>query len=206
MENSMAENDKAGENKQQDLTKFLIMTIAAIVIMFIVFAGVNYVVMENLITQKISTINTSQEEIDDSGDEDEVQKGIIVDLGDFILNLCDESQKKYLKVNVAIEVSKKDTDFPVVDEKAAKSGGHGGHGEAAAPAADPMEAIQNEMNQYKPAIRDAVITNLSSKTSAELATAAGKELAKEQITNDINSILGGEREVLRVSFGQFIIQ
>ena len=202
----MAENDKAGENKQQDLTKFLIMTIASIVIMFIVFAGVNYVVMENLITQKISKINTSQEEIDDSGDEDEVQKGIIVDLGDFILNLCDESQKKYLKVNVAIEVSKKDTDFPVVDEKAAKSGGHGGHGEAAAPAADPMEAIQNEMNQYKPAIRDAVITNLSSKTSAELATAAGKELAKEQITNDINSILGGEREVLRVSFGQFIIQ
>ena len=202
MENSMAENDKAGENKQQDLTKFLIMTIASIVIMFIVFAGVNYVVMENLITQKISTINTSQEEIDDSGDEDEVQKGIIVDLGDFILNLCDESQKKYLKVNVAIEVSKKDTDFPEVDEKAAKGGGHG---EAAAPT-DPMEAIQNEMNQYKPAIRDAVITNLSSKTSAELATAAGKELAKEQITNDINSILGGEREVLRVSFGQFIIQ
>ena len=201
----MAENDKAGENKQQDLTKFLIMTIAAIVIMFIVFAGVNYVVMENLITQKISTINTSQEEIDDSGDEDEVQKGIIVDLGDFILNLCDESQKKYLKVNVAIEVSKKDTDFPEVDEKATKGGGHGGHGEAPAPA-DPMEAIQNEMNQYKPAIRDAVITNISSKTSAELATAAGKELAKEQITNDINSILGGEREVLRVSFGQFIIQ
>lgn len=201
----MAENDKAGENKQQDLTKFLIMTIASIVIMFIVFAGVNYVVMENLITQKISTINPSQEEIDDSGDEDEVQKGIIVDLGDFILNLCDESQKKYLKVNVAIEVSKKDTDFPEVDEKAAKGGGHGGHGEAAAPT-DPMEAIQNEMNQYKPAIRDAVITNLSSKTSAELATAAGKELAKEQISNDINSILGGEREVLRVSFGQFIIQ
>ena len=202
----MAENDKAEENKQQDLTKFLIMTIVSIVIMFIVFAGVNYVVMENLITQKISTINTSQEEIDDSGDEDEVQKGIIVDLGDFILNLCDESQKKYLKVNVAIEVSKKDTDFPEVDEKAAKSGGHGGHGEAAAPAVDPMEAIQKEMNQYKPAIRDAVITNLSSKTSAELATAAGKELAKEQITNDINSILVGEREVLRVSFGQFIIQ
>ena len=54
MGNSMAENDKAGENKQQDLTKFLIMTIASIVIMFIVFAGVNYVVMENLITQKIT--------------------------------------------------------------------------------------------------------------------------------------------------------
>ncbi len=197
----MAENDKAGDNKQQDITKFLIMTIASIVIMFIVFAGVNYVVMENLITQKLNTINTSQEELaDDGGSEDEIQRGIIVDLGDFILNLCDESQKKYLKVNVAIEVTKKDTDFPEVEEE--KGGGHG-----AAPApVDPMEAIQKEMNQYKPAIRDAVITNLSSKTSTELATAAGKELAKEQITNDINSILGGEREVLRVSFGQFIIQ
>ena len=200
----MAENDKVGDNKQQDITKFLIMTIASIVIMFIVFAGVNYVIMENLITQKINTINTSQEELsEEEGSEDEIQKDIIVDLGDFILNLCDESQKKYLKVNVAIEVTKKDTDFP--ETEPAKGGGHGGHGEAAAPA-DPMEAIQNEMNQYKPAIRDAVITNLSSKTSAELATAAGKELAKEQITNDINAILGGEREVLRVSFGQFIIQ
>lgn len=199
----MADNERAEGGQQKDLTKFLIMTLASIVIMFIVFAGVNYVIMENLISQKMNTLPTDQEELDDSADEDEVQKGIIVDLGDFILNLCDESQKKYLKVNVALEVTKKDTDFP--EQTETKGGGHGGHGEAAAPA-DPMEAIQKEMNQYKPAIRDAVITNLSSKTSSELATAAGKELAKEQITNDINSILGGEREVIRVSFGQFIIQ
>ena len=200
----MAENERPEGGQQKDLTKFLIMTLASIVIMFIVFAGVNYLIMENLISQKISSITTSQEELAaEEGDEDEVQKGIIVDLGDFILNLCDESQKKYLKVNVALEVTKKDTDFPQETEE--KSGGHGGHGEAAAPV-DPMEAIQKEMNQYKPAIRDAVITNLSSKTSAELATAAGKELAKEQISNDINSILAGEREVIRVSFGQFIIQ
>jgi hypothetical protein len=159
--------------------------------------------MENLLTQKINKISVSQEELDEGEDEDEIERGIIVDLGDFILNLCDEAQKKYLKVNVAIEVSQKDTDFPK-DDEAAKGGGHG-HGEAPA-AVDPMESIQKEMAQFKPAIRDAVITNLSSKTSAELSSAAGKELAKEQIANDINSILGGEREVLRVSFGQFIIQ
>ena len=197
----MAENENEGKNK--DLTKFLIMTLASIVIMFIVFAGVNYMIMENLITQKISTIQPAGEELEEGeGEEDEIQKGIIVDLGDFILNLCDENQKKYLKVNVAMEVSKKDGEF--TQEQAPAKGGHG-HEEAPAPV-DPMAAIQTEMNQYKPAIRDAVITNLSSKTSSELATAAGKELAKEQIMNDINSILGGEREVLRVSFGQFIIQ
>lgn len=205
----MADNEKVvteekKTQQQQDITKFLIMTIASIVIMFVVFAGVNYVIMENLISQKIGTLQLSGEELAEGEEEgDEIEKGIIVDLGDFILNLCDENQKKYLKVNVAIEVTKKDTDFQ--DTAAPAKGGHG-HGEEAPAAADPMAAIQTEMNQFKPAIRDAVITNLSSKTSSELSTAAGKELAKEQITNDINSILGGEREVLRVSFGQFIIQ
>ncbi len=200
----MAENNQGSENgTNQEMTKFLIMMIASVVIMLIVSIVINYVVVENIITQKLSNIQINSEEVSEESDEDEVQKGIIVDLGDFILNLCDENAKKYLKVNVAIEVSKKEDDFP--KEEPAKGGGGHGHGEAA-PAPDPLAAIQTEMNQYKPAIRDAVITNLSSKTSAELSTAAGKELAKEQITNDINSILGGEREVLRVSFGQFIIQ
>ena len=198
----MAENENQGS--KNDLNKYLVISLISTVILCVVFAGVNYAVMENLLTQKMSKISLSQEELEEGNAEvDEIQRGIIVDLGDFILNLCDEAQKKYLKVNVAIEVSQKDTDFPKETE-APKSGGHG-HGAAPAPV-DPKEAIQKEMNQFKPAIRDAVITNLSSKTSAELASAAGKELAKEQISNDINSILGGEREVLRVSFGQFIIQ
>ena len=191
------------ENRSKDLNKFLIMNIASMVILGIFLIGTTYFVVKSIISQEVGKIKVTQEELDEEGEGDEIQRGIIVDLGDFILNLCDEAQKKYLKVNVAIEVSQKDTDFPKEDT-AAKSGGHG-HGEAPA-TANPMDAIQQEMTQFKPAIRDAVITNLSSKTSAELSTTAGKELAKEQITNDINSILGGEREVLRVSFGQFIIQ
>lgn len=200
----MADNETNSESRTKDLNKLLIISLISTVMLCVVFAGVNYLVMENLLTQKIGNINLQQEELSDEEADDEIQRGIIVDLGDFILNLCDEAQKKYLKVNVAIEVSQKDTDFPKEEEQA-KSSGHGGHGAAPAPV-DPMEAIQKEMAQFKPAIRDAVITNLSSKTSAELSSAAGKELAKEQIANDINSILGGEREVLRISFGQFIIQ
>ena len=197
------EREKDNDNRGNELNKFLIMNIASMVILGLFLIGTTYFVVKSLITQEVSKISITQEDLDDEeGEGDEIQKGIIVDLGDFILNLCDETQKKYLKVNVAIEVSQKDTDFP--KEDTASKGGHG-HGEAPA-AVNPMDAIQQEMTQYKPAIRDAVITNLSSKTSAELASAAGKELAKEQIANDINSILGGEREVLRVSFGQFIIQ
>ena len=199
----MAENEN--NSSGQEMKKISIIMIASMVILLLVFSAVNYVVVKNLVQTIEVTAPSGEELSDDEGGEDEIEKGIIVDLGDFILNLCDENQRKYLKVNVAIEVSKKDTDFAEVAAAPAK-GGHG-HGEEAAPAPqDPMANIQAEMNQFKPAIRDAVITNLSSKTSAELSTAAGKELAKEQITNDINSILGGEREVLRVSFGQFIIQ
>ena len=196
----MAENENNASG--QEMKKISIIMIASMVILLLVFSAVNYVVVKNLV-QSIEVTAPSGEELSDDEGEDEIEKGIIVDLGDFILNLCDENQRKYLKVNVAIEVSKKDTDF--ADVAAPAKGGHG-HGEEAPAVQDPMATIQAEMNQFKPAIRDAVITNLSSKTSAELSTAAGKELAKEQITNDINSILGGEREVLRVSFGQFIIQ
>lgn len=200
----MAPNETDG--KGGELNKFLIVNIAATVILLAVFFGVMYFTMNTMLEQKISKIQVATEELEEGdASEDELQRGIIVDLGDFILNLCDEAQKKYLKVNVAIEVSQKDTDFPKEEENSKSGGGHGGHG-ASPIATDPMETIQKEMNQFKPAIRDAVITNLSSKTSAELVSAAGKELAKEQIANDINSILGGEREVLRVSFGQFIIQ
>ena len=200
-ETDIPKSSNSSNNKE--INKYLIISLVSTVLLCVVFAGVNYLVVDNLVSSKLDKINLSQEELDEEEADDEMQRGIIVDLGDFILNLCDENQKKYLKVNVAIEVSQKDTDFPKEDQSASK-GGHG-HGESPI-TVNPMDAIQSEMNQFKPAIRDAVITNLSSKTSAELSSAAGKELAKEQISNDINSILGGEREVLRVSFGQFIIQ
>ena len=43
--------------------------------------------IENLITQKINSIQVNNEELEEEADGDEIQKGIIVDLGDFILNL-----------------------------------------------------------------------------------------------------------------------
>ena len=48
--------------------------------------------------------------------------------------------------------------------------------------------------------------SFASKTSNELATVPGKELAKEQIAEAVDAIFNGEREVMRVSFGQFIMQ
>jgi flagellar basal body-associated protein FliL len=120
------------------------------------------------------------------------------------MNLSDVESRRYLKANVAIEITNPEPAEHAPEPKK-ESGGHGGHGESAPPP-DPNAKIIAEMEQYKPAIRDAIITVLTSKTSDELSTTAGKELAKQQIAESVNGIFDGEREVIRVSFGQFIMQ
>lgn len=190
--------------------KVIIINLATTVLICILFLSVTYVLMSSLISSEFAKNSTANQAANADGDgadanaDDSEQKGIIVDLGDFILNLSDVSPRKYLKVDVALEVSQKPTDATAAPAKEGgkKEGGEGG-GEGGGAASSPIDA---EMAQYKPALRDAVITTLSSKSAAELSTVAGKELAKEQITEAINGIFAGDREVMRVSFGNFIIQ
>ena len=187
--------------------KVIIINSVTTVLICVLFLSVTYVLLGNLLDSKLAqrpkaaddaTADDSADSADAGGDDSaEVQRGFIVDLGDFILNLSDASPRKYLKVNVALEVSSKPEDSAPTKSAPKKEG------EGAAAAANPLTT---EMEQFKPAIRDAVITTLSSKTAAELSTVAGKELAKEQITEAVNGLFAGDREVLRVSFGQFIIQ
>ncbi len=205
------ENEELVKVPLDNNLKLVLINIVSTILICILLIGVNYLLQENLLNKKFETImtNNNTEEDEITAEDEAVQKGIIVDLGDFILNLNDPSQKRYLKVNVALELSRIPSD-PVFnkqedDAAAKKEGGHGGHG-APTEDEDPMKKIELEMAQYKPAIRDAVISNFSSKTADEVLTAAGKELVKEQITEDVNAIFAGEREVLRVNFGQFIIQ
>lgn len=197
----MANEDKNNGQKGPDMMPVILNIVSMLIIGALIVVG-NYFLFNSFSEKIISKVQTEEVEVDEEASE-EVQRGIIIDLGDFILNLSDDNTRKYLKVNVAVEVTKTEAEL-APPEPAKGGGGHGGHG-APAPV-DPMVEIQKKMEQFKPAIRDAVITNLTSKTSTELATTAGKELAKEQIADEINSIFAGEREVIRVSFGQFIIQ
>ncbi len=197
------ENDELVKVPIDNNLKLVLINIISTILICVLLIGINYLLQENLLNKKLSAITTAESSEEDNvpQDEEEVQKGIIVDLGDFILNLNDPSQKKYLKVNVALELSRIPTDPDFSKPAEEKSGGHGSSDDN-----DPMKLIEAEMAQYKPAIRDAVISNFSSKTADEVATTAGKELVKEQITEDVNAIFAGEREVIRVNFGQFIIQ
>lgn len=188
-----------------DNMKVIVINLVTTVLICVLFLSVNYVLQSSLLNSKLAAKTPSTEDAATAEgdaaatDDTEAQRGFILDLGDFILNLNDVSPRKYLKVNVALEVSNKPEDAEAAAPK--KEGGEGGEGKG--PAANPLET---EMAQFKPAIRDAVITTLSSKSAAELSTVAGKELAKQQITEAVNGIFAGDREVLRVSFGDFIIQ
>ena len=184
----------------------LLSVIAIVVVAVLVTIVTNYFFIDmklSQISKKMAEISFAPTDEATSDEEESVksERGIILDLGEFILNLSDINTRKFLKVNVAIELSKTESDL--VEAPKASGGGHG-HG-APAPV-DPMVEIEKEMNQFKPSIRDAIISILSSKTSEELATTPGKELAKEQIKESINAIFEGDREVLRVSFGSFFIQ
>lgn len=183
--------------------KVIVINLISTTLICVLFLSVSYLLQSSLLDSKLSKLPKAAGDdgavTDSSGsgedNSQEVQKGFIVDLGDFILNLSDAAPRKYLKVDVALEVSTKPE-----DSQAAAPAKKEGEGAAAA------SLLDTEMAQFKPAIRDAVITTLSSKTSAELSTTPGKELAKEQITEAVNGIFAGDREVLRVSFGDFIIQ
>lgn len=207
---NIAKDGKSGAPSSggMDGAKLIIANTVTTVIICILFIGVNYFVQTNFMNEKFSTIMKTMggeegDGADAESESDAVERGLILDLGDFVLNLSDVNARRYLKANVAIELTRKTTD-PAPPEEGAKEGGgeHGGEGAAA----DPMKAIETEMEQFKPSIRDAVISTLSSKTSDEVSTIAGKEEAKEQIKEAVNAIFAGEREVLRVSFGNFIIQ
>ena len=182
----------------------ILINVITTTIVCIIFIGVNYFLQSNLLTSQLKTVTAQQAAEEDSENLDRPEKGIVLDLGDFTMNLSDIEPRRYLKANVAIEITNPE---PIaVEEPKKESGGHGGHGGHGAPAPDPKADLIAEMEQYKPAIRDSVITVLTSKTSDELATTAGKELAKQQIAEAVNGIFDGEREVIRVSFGQFIMQ
>ncbi len=200
-------DDKNPNKKPLELSPSLMMLISnvAMVVVIVVSMITMYFLLDSSFNKKIAKLVPTDEQAETEETEEPAQEGLLLDLGEFILNLADPGHRRYLKIGIAMELSKTAAEVAAETDAPQKSSGGHGHGESAAPA-DPNQAIIAEMERYKPAIRDAVISVLSNKTSDELSTPTGKEIAKEEIMEMVNSVFGGQREVMRVSFGQFIIQ
>ena len=68
--------------------------------------------------------------------------------------------------------------------------------------ADPVSA---ELDALKPKVRDALLTLLSSKGSADLVTVADKERLRNEILHRLNAFLSAGR-VVEVYFTEFVVQ
>lgn len=65
--------------------------------------------------------------------------------------------------------------------------------------------VSAELDGLKPKVRDTLLTLLSSKSSADLATVADKEHLRNEIVHRLNSFLGTGR-VVEVYFTEFVVQ
>ena len=91
-----------------------------------------------------------------------VEKGPVLSLDEFLVNLADPGSDHFLKVTVGLELDKAKGKAP--------------------------EALKEDT----PLIRDAVLSSLSSKTRDQLAVEAGREKLKAEIKKKVNAALGEE--------------
>jgi flagellar protein FliL len=123
--------------------------------------------------------------------EEEHTVGPVIDLEEFTVNLKDPGEEHYLRADLSISVTAEDPNFEKLSGEAIHKW---------------EEEFNHEMAHYVPAIRDIVISSLTSKTSTELASTTGKDQLKLQIKDSVNTLFAGKRKVIRVNFENFIIQ
>ncbi len=100
-------------------------------------------------------------------------------LDEFVVNLADKYQPRYLKVTISLEVESNDP----------RSGGRGD---------DKKEAEDVK-------VRDAIISVLTGKHFADLVALGGKDELKAKLKSEINSVLE-DRKVVNIYFTSFAMQ
>ena len=89
-----------------------------------------------------------------------VEKGPVLSLDEFLVNLADEGNDHFLKVTVGLELDKSKGKTP------------------------------ESLKEDTPLIRDAVLSSLSSKTRDQVAPEGGREKLKGEIKKKVNAALG----------------
>jgi flagellar basal body-associated protein FliL len=117
-------------------------------------------------------------------------QGFMVDTGTKIINLVDQTGRKYLRAGVVLEFAPKDAKYfsMTAEEKAAYE-----------------TAFNEEMAIKLPVINDIIITLLSSQTFESVYTAEGKEALRLKILEQVNKQLP-ENKVIFVYFTEFVVQ
>ena len=144
-----------------------------------------------------------------------VKYGPTYTIRDRIVNLADPGGRRYLRFTVAIEFEPH-ADPTKADAHGDEAATHlllyvpgedGGYQEVVpGKPGDAQKAFDEAVKKFVPAMEDAVMTILSSKTFAEVSSAEGKEQAKKEIKDRVQAIVGDEEHVTNVYFTEFVVQ
>lgn len=119
----------------------------------------------------------------------EEKHGFPLPLPERVVNLADPGGYRYLKTELVLELN--DENVKV-----------GAEGVAAA-----QTELTNELATVMPQIQDIVTTVLTTKTVADVSTAAGKDLVKAELIEKLAPLLEEhEHELMAIYFQQFLIQ
>ncbi|MBV9134633.1 MAG: flagellar basal body-associated FliL family protein [Chloroflexi bacterium] len=107
-----------------------------------------------------------------------------------VVNLSDKAATKYLKAAVTLEfIDSKLKDPP-----------------QGAAVTQQQTDFAADMTPYAAIIQDAIVSTLSSKTSADLLKTDGKDQLKNDLITNVNHALHDDEKVVNVYFTSFIIQ
>ena len=115
---------------------------------------------------------------------------VMYPLKEQVVNLSDKSATKYLKAAVTLEFI--DTKMKDPPQGAAVT--------------QQQTDFASDMTPYAAIIQDALVSTLSSKSSADLLKPDGKDQLKNDLINNVNHALHDDEKVVNVYFTSFIIQ
>ena len=115
---------------------------------------------------------------------------VMYPLKEQVVNLSDKGSSKYLKAAVTLEFI--DTKMKDPPQGAAVT--------------QQQTEFAADMTPYAAIIQDALVSTLSSKTSADLLKPDGKDQLKNDLMNNVNHALRDDEKVVNVYFTSFIIQ
>ena len=142
-EKTEKKEEPAGGSSKKKPPLMMIIAITAVVILAVGF----------FVVQKASAKSKTHEV-------KKVEKGPVLTLDEFLVNLADPGSDHFLKVTVGLELSKEKGKTP------------------------------ETLKEDTPQIRDAVLASLSSKTRDSLGPQAGREKLKAEIKKKVNEALG----------------
>lgn len=125
------------------------------------------------------------------GPERVFQPGPTMEVGEFIVNLGNVNERRFLRSSITLEFHVNDAAYTEATEEGKKKW---------------SEQFIKSLESKKPMFKDAIVTILSKKTAEELGTPRGKEEMKADLMARLNEFLAKSTPVREIYLTDFIVQ